>query len=168
MPTVEFAELPDMARVWVFASPRPLSDAEERELLVGVDAFLQDWRAHGEPLTVARDWREHRFLAIAVDQRDAHASGCSIDGLYRVLKDVERSVGAQLLGGGTVHYRAPSGEIRSLQRDEFAETADRGEVTRDTTVFDLTVSSVGEWLAGFEKPAGKSWHSRLLPAAHSA
>jgi hypothetical protein len=168
MPTVDFTELPDLARVWVFASSRPLNDAEEQELLSGVDAFLEDWRAHGEPLTSGRDWREQRFLTIAVDQRDAHASGCSIDGLYRVLKEVERSVGTQLLGGGTIHYRAPSGEIRSLPREEFAEAAERGEVTRDTTVFDLTVGSVGEWVAELEKPAGRSWHSQLFPAAHTA
>jgi len=168
MPTIDFSNLPDLARVWVFASLRPLSDAEERELLLGVDRFLEEWRAHGEPLTSARDWREDRFLTIGVDQRDAHASGCSIDGLYRVLKEVERSVGTQLLGGGTIHYRAPSGQIRSLQRHEFAEAAERGEVTRDTPVFDLTVSSVGEWIAEFEKPAGRSWHSQLLPAVQTA
>ncbi|HUF65115.1 MAG TPA: hypothetical protein VMM17_03990 [Gemmatimonadaceae bacterium] len=167
MPTVDFADLPDLARVWVFASSRPLSEAEERELLSGVDAFLKEWRAHGEPLAAARDWREHRFLTIGVDQRAAHASGCSIDGLYRVLKEFERTVGAGLLGGGMVHYRVASGEIRTLQRDDFAESGERGDVTRDTTVFDLTVSTVREWLTGFEKPAGRSWHSQLLPAAHS-
>lgn len=168
MPAIEFKDLPDLARVWVFASSRPLSEAEARELLLGVDGFLEDWRAHGEPLTAARDWREHRFLTIGVDQRDAHASGCSIDGLYRVLKEVERKLGTQMLGGGTIHYRAPSGEIRSLERHEFAEAAERGQVNRDTPVFDLTVSSVGEWLAGFEKPAGRSWHVQLLPAAQTA
>jgi hypothetical protein len=168
MPTVEFNELPDLARVWVFASSRPLSEPEERELLRGVDAFLRDWRAHGEPLTSARDWRDHRFLTIAVDQRDAHASGCSIDGLYRVLKEVERNLGTGLLGGGTIYFRAPSGEVRALAREEFAEAAERGEITRDTPVFDLTVGLLGEWLAEFEKPAGRSWHSRLLQAVHTA
>lgn len=168
MPPIDFAALPDLARVWVFASSRPLSGDEERALLLGVDGFLADWRAHGEPLTSARDWREHRFLTIGVDQRDAHASGCSIDGLYRVLREVERNVGTQLLGGGTIHYRTPSGEIRSLQRHEFAEAAERGEVTRDTPVFDLTVSSLAEWLVGLERPAGRSWHSQLLPAVQTA
>lgn len=168
MPTVPFESLPDLARVWVFASSRPLAAAEEKELLEEVDGFLADWRAHGEPLTSARDWREHRFLSIAVDQRDAHASGCSIDGLYRVLKAAEQRLGARLLGGGTIHFRTPSGEIEALSREEFEDAAERGEITRDTAVFDLTVGSVGEWLSEFEKPAGRSWHAQLLPAANTA
>jgi len=168
MPTVPFESLPDLARVWVFASTRPLTGAEEKQLLDEVDGFLEDWRAHGEPLTSARNWREHRFLSIAVDQRDAHASGCSIDGLYRVLKAAEQRLSTRLLGGGTIHFRAPSGEIHSLSREEFADAAERGELTRDTGVFDLTVCSVGEWLSGFEKPAGRSWHAQLLPATNIA
>lgn len=168
MPAVDLELLPDSSRVWVFAGSRPLDDAEEKELLAGVDGFLEDWRAHGEPLTCGRDWREHRFLAIAVDQRAAHASGCSIDGLYRVLRVVERTIGTQLLGGGTVHYRTETGEIRSLSREEFAAAAERGDVTRDTTVFDPAVGSLGEWRVEFEKPASRSWHSQLLPAAHTA
>ncbi|HEX6252359.1 MAG TPA: hypothetical protein VFZ56_13130 [Gemmatimonadaceae bacterium] len=168
MPTVPFESLPDLARVWVFASTRSLTAAEETELLQEVDGFLHEWRAHGEPLTAARDWREHRFLSIAVDQRDAHASGCSIDGLYRVLKAAEQRFGTRLLGGGTIHFRTPSGEIHALSREEFADAAERGEITRDTAVFDLTVGSVGEWLSEFEKPAGRSWHAQLLPAANTA
>lgn len=168
MPTVDMKSLPDLARVWIFASSRPLTAAEEKQLLEEVDGFLEEWRAHGEPLTSARDWREHRFLSIAVDQRDAHASGCSIDGLYRVLKAAEQRLGTRLLGGGTIHFRAPSGEIEALSREDFANAAEHGEITRDTAVFDLTVGLVGEWHSGFEKSAGRSWHAQLLPAANTA
>lgn len=165
MPRVDFAELPDMARVWAFGSSRGLSAAEESQLLAMVDGFLDDWKAHGQPLSCARDWRDRRFLAVAVDQRDAHASGCSIDGLYRVLSTAERELGVRLLGGGFVHFRDAAGEPVAVTRQEFAAAAERGEVTRRTPVFDLTVSSVGEWLSAFEKPARSSWHDRLLPAA---
>ena len=30
------------------------------------DAYLLQWKAHGHPLTCARDWREERFLVIGV------------------------------------------------------------------------------------------------------
>jgi hypothetical protein len=86
MPTVPFDQLPDDARVWVFASDRPLAGAHAERLLATVDAFLARWSAHGQPLTAARDWASDRFLVVAVDQRDAHASGCSIDGLFRTLQ----------------------------------------------------------------------------------
>ena len=57
MATVSFDNLPPDARLWVFAAGRPL-DAEERgRLLTLVDAFLEQWKAHGARLTAARDWR---------------------------------------------------------------------------------------------------------------
>src|SRR5437868_8198163 len=105
MPVVPFETLPDSARIWVFGSDRLLTEDGAAARLRGVDDYLADWKAHGARLTVAREWRDGRFLAVAVDQSTAGASGCSIDGLFRVLQQLERSVGASLVGGGRVFYR---------------------------------------------------------------
>jgi hypothetical protein len=167
MPRVAFDKLPADARLWVFGASRPLDASEPDSLLAAVDGFLDQWKAHGMPLTCGRDWRDARFLAIAVDQRDAHASGCSIDGLYRVLRDTERALKVALLGGGVVFFRTADGRIESIAREEFALASERGDVTRDTVVFDLTVATVGEWRDTFEKPARESWHERLLDTARA-
>src|SRR5690349_4201617 len=141
MPRVDFASLPDDARTWVFAADRPVTGDAADRLLAAVDDFLDRWAAHGQPLTCARDWRDDHFLAVAVDQRDAHASGCSIDGMFRVLKSLESSIGASLLGGGRVLYRDSRGRVRSTTRDEFGLMSGRGEVTASTPVFDATVAT---------------------------
>jgi hypothetical protein len=162
MPRVSFAQLPDDARVWVFASDRPLVGAPAERLLGEVDQYLARWAAHGQPLTAARDWASDRFLAVAVDQRDAHASGCSIDGMFRTLQRLEGELGASLVSAGRVHFRDPSGEIRTVPRNAFADHAARGEITRDTPVFDPTVTTAGEWRTRFERPVRDSWHAALL------
>ena len=144
MPIVPFETLPDTARVWVFGCDRPLDDNATARLLAEVDRFLMHWHAHGHPLAAARDWRYDRFLTIAVDQSTAGASGCSIDGLYRALRALETALGASLLGGGMIFYRNAQGDVASVPRAEFADRAARGEVGRDTVVFDLAV----EWLVG--------------------
>src|SRR3954462_7146135 len=109
MPTVSFDSLPDNARTWVFGSARKLSDKERDELLRRVDEFLVDWKAHGEPLTAARNFSSNQFLTVAVDQNSAHASGCSIDGLFRSLKDLEQKMGTSLLDRSLVYYSDNSG-----------------------------------------------------------
>jgi hypothetical protein len=129
-----------------------------------VDTFLGQWRAHGAPLTVGRAFSEGRFLTIAVDQRTAGASGCSIDGLYRTLRDAEPAVGASLVGGGRVFYRDASGAVQSVTQDEFASLAAAGMVSPSTRVFDTMVQTLGDWRSGFEREAGTSWHARLLRA----
>lgn len=162
MPRVDFASLPDDARVWVFAADRPVTGAAAERLLAQVDRFLDGWAAHGQPLTCGRDWVEDRFLAIGVDQRDAHASGCSIDGLFRILQGLEPQLGATLLGGGRVLYRDATGRVQSTSRDEFSSMAVGGQVSRDTRVFDTTVGTAEAWRARFETTAAESWHASLL------
>lgn len=162
MPNVPFDQLPGDARVWVFASDRPVTGEHAARLLAAVDDYLARWAAHGQPLTAARDWTNDRFLAIAVDQRDAHASGCSIDGLFRLLQQVGGQIGTSLVGGGRVHFRDAAGAIRTVPRHEFSEHAARGDVTAQTLVFDPTVATAAEWRERFERPARESWHAALL------
>jgi hypothetical protein len=162
MPQVPFDTLPDDARLWVFGSSAPLDPAASARLLGEVDAFLRSWAAHGSPLRSGRDWRDDHFLAIGVDQSTAGASGCSIDGLFRSLRLLERELGTTLLGGGRVFYRDPSGTVRVAERDEFGDLAAAGMVGDETPVFDTTVGTVGEWRALFERQAAESWHAGLL------
>lgn len=161
MPVVAFDSLPADARVWVFAADAPLDDSRAAALLAEVDTFLAEWNAHGVPLACARAWRDDRFLAIGVDQSAAGASGCSIDGLFRVLKRLRESLGANLLPGPRVYWRDDE-RIRTGDRAEFARLARAGAVTAATPVFDPTVTTAAEWRDRFEGAAGERWHATLL------
>ncbi|HEY5088187.1 MAG TPA: hypothetical protein VII66_12585 [Gemmatimonadaceae bacterium] len=165
MPLVAFSSLPDDARVWVFGSAAKLPSEPEAILVAAIDDYLTGWRAHGSPLTVGRDWRDGRFLAIAVDQRDENASGCSLDALFRVLRDLEPQLGASLLGNARVYFRGKDGSVRVTDRAGFAELALAGSIKPESHVFDLSVQTVGEWRDHFETGAAVSWHRALLPAA---
>jgi hypothetical protein len=162
MPIVPFESLPDESRVWVFGSERPLDDRDAERLLSEVDRFLAQWKAHGMPLTCARDWREDALLTIGVDTTQEKASGCSIDGLFRTLQLLERSLGTRLLGGGRVFYRDPSGHVRSVGRDHLSELATEGILGVETPVFDTGLTTVADWRERFEVPARETWVGDLL------
>lgn len=162
MPVVPFETLPDAAKVWVFGSDTPLTDEGTNVLLKGVDEHLENWKAHGAPLTVGREWRDGRFLIVAVDQSTAGASGCSIDGLFRVLQQLERSVGSGLVGGGRVFYRDSHGSVQCVARGEVATLARSGAITEDTVVFDTSLTDLGTWRSCFERPAKDCWVKDLL------
>ena len=162
MTKFDFAALPDSSRVWVYGADRELRLDAEGELLSAVDSFLDQWRAHGTALSAGREWSDGRFLTIAVDQEQTGASGCSIDGLFRTLKSLESSVGAQLVPSGLVYYRGRDGKIRSVSRDEFSAAAARGEIDGDTEVFDVSVTTLREWKGRFRSRAADSWHNALM------
>jgi hypothetical protein len=163
MPVVGFDALPNEARAWVFGAAALVFGAAAQSLLATVDAHLANWRAHGAPLVCARTWRDDRFLVIGVDEAATGATGCSIDGLFHVLRDIESLVGTTLVGGGTVYWRDAAGVVVSGARPVFREAAAGGAVVLETHVFDTTVTTVGAYRTGFERAAAESWHGKLLP-----
>lgn len=157
------ADLPDDSRLWVFAASRALTRGETASLLARIDEFLAAWNAHGHPVVGARELRLDQFLLVAADERATGVSGCSIDSLYRVLKDAERELGISFLDGSLVFYRDEDGVVRTASRGDFRDLVREGTVDGDTAVFDNTVASLGrvrneEW----EKPLRSSWHARAF------
>ena len=161
MPHVEFSAMPPSARVWVFGAAAPVSGAACDAMLSAVDEHLDKWKAHGTPLVCAREWRDDRFLAVAVNEAATGASGCSIDGLFRSLARIEPVLGTTMLDEARVYWRNADGSIVSGTRGEFRASAAAGEVGADTPVFDTTIDRVGALRAQFEQPARDSWHARL-------
>ena len=162
MPVIPFTDLPPEGRVWLFGAAAPIDDVDEKRVLAAVDSFLLTWKAHGQPLWAARDWRDERFLAVGVDMAREGASGCSIDGLYRALKAIEGGIGTTLLDSSLVYYRDSAGFVHGISRDDFAYLARRGDVGPDTTVMDLSITDAGTYRSAFERRAGDSWHAALL------
>lgn len=163
------SQLPDEARIWLFGADRPLSESEVEALDRDLGAFMGAWAAHGSRLATAHAILEERFVVVAVDERAAGASGCSIDTMVRHLHTLEDRLGVGLVDSTPIWYRDPSGEIRSTSREAFRTGAAEGSITPDTTVFDLTVSTLGDLRGGeFERPVSESWHARLLPSASHA
>jgi hypothetical protein len=130
-------------------------------LLGAVDGYLRTWKAHGAPLTCGREFRDEHFLVVAVDERASGASGCSVDGLFRVLQGIEKGIGTTMVGGGLVHFRQ-GGFVLACTRAEFEAMAAQGAVDGGTIVFDTTVTSLRAYRSGFERPARDSWHAALL------
>jgi hypothetical protein len=162
MPVVAFDQMPDDARLWIFGARAPLDDVDAPRLLGAVDGFLKTWTAHGTPLTCAREFLHEHFLAVAVDERASNASGCSIDGLFHLLKEAEGGIGTSMIGGGQVFFRGAEDLVFCVTRAEFEHLAANGDVTGKTKVFDTTLTTVGEYRKQFERAAKDGWHAALL------
>ena len=163
MPRVEFDQLPEDARVWIFSAERTLTTGEQSRLLEEVDTFLAQWGAHDRPLGLAgRDVRYDRFLFVAVDQATVGPSGCSVDALVRQMKGLQAELGVELVNHAPVLFRRED-EIARVAREEFAELAASGAIGPDTTVFDNTLTRLGDVRDGrWETKASSSWHGRAF------
>ena len=169
MPLLPFEKLPDRARLWTFAASRRLTDQEAVRLLAATEEFLVGWTAHRVPLATACQWRFSQFLFVAVDEAAAGASGCSIDGLVRFMREVERQLGVRFMDHGSVWFRASGGAIECASREGFERLVDEGAVGPDTVVFDNTIQTTGALRDGrWELPARRAWHGRAFFSNYSA
>ena len=162
MPRIDFDGLPDHGRLWVFPLSRDLTPEERTSVLGLVDAFLDQWAAHGVPLRSARELRAGRFLLVGVDVDAEAPSGCSIDALVNRLRALGTELGVTFIDHAPVWFRDGDG-IRAVSRAEFRALADAGETSPETRVFDTSLTVVGQARRGeLERPASESWHGRAF------
>lgn len=149
-------QLSNNAHIWIFGISPALNEEQGARLLQRVDVFLDNWAAHGVPITGARDLREGSFLIVAADE-NREKSGCSIDRMFGTLRELEHELGVQILDSNRVFLRDGQ-SVRAVPRDAF-----RNAATTDTPVFDVTAEQLGEIRTGtWERRAADSWHRHLL------
>jgi len=103
----------------------------------------------------------HRsFLVIGVDRR-SETSGCSIDRMFGLLRQLERELDVAILDPNRIFLRDASGSVTCVSRRAFSERG-RG----DTVVFDVLAERIGKIRGGeWERPTRDSWHNALLSEA---
>jgi len=153
---VNIDQLGNDAYVWIFGISPSLDAQKSDALLRQVNAFLENWAAHGVPIPGAAEVREGSFLVVAADEQ-REKSGCSIDRMFGTLKQLERDLGVAILDSNRIFFRDRD-EVRAIPRADF-----RNAATLETPVFDVLVERLGDVREGsWEKPAAESWHRQLL------
>jgi hypothetical protein len=156
LPRTDINSLTDDARIWLFGVSPALDAAKRARMLEQVDLFLRDWAAHNVPVTSAREVLHDSFLLIAVDKA-SETSGCSIDRMFGLLRQLEGDLGVAILEPQRVFVRHGDGRVTAMSRDQFRASADP-----HTVVFDTLAERLGDVRSGhWERPAENSWHARL-------
>ncbi len=158
---VNFKDLPNHARVWIYQSNRSFSEIELAELKLALENFINGWTAHGSHLKASYEFRYNRFIVIALDQSETLASGCSIDASVHFIQSLEKKYNVELLDKMNVSYK--QGDFVAYKSlVDFKKMAKQKAVSKNTIVFNNLVANKGEYLEHWEVPASESWHSRFL------
>lgn len=158
---VNFEELPDDARVWIYQSNRPFTKDELDELKVRLADFLEEWTAHGTSLKASYQLPYSRFLVIGLDQSQAEASGCSIDASVHFIQELQKRYDVDLLDRMNVTFK--QGEhLAYKDLKEFKQLVKNKGVSRNTIVFNNLVNTKAEYENYWEVPLDDSWHARFL------
>lgn len=129
-----FDNFPDSSRVWIFASKEKI--ANEEALTTNFKAFISEWLSHKNEVRGDFSILYSRFIIFVADNDLTHVSGCSIDSLFKRVREV-----VELASPLEIFYRDGE-EIRVASVKEIREMD--GEII----VFQNSVQTLGELRGG--------------------
>ncbi len=156
-----FDDFDDSARVWIFAADKTLSDEQTAEVFNRLADFLESWAAHGKALSASAQVFHNRFAVVCANEAQVQASGCSIDALFRAIKDIFADVGTSGSDASNIFYMQDE-EVLSISRAAFKQLVDQGAVAGSTRVFDNSVTTLSALRGGWNRAYNDSWHAQLF------
>lgn len=158
---VEFSELPNHSKVWIFQSNRSLTDTEQSNVQEQLSNFLSQWTAHGADLKAGFEFQYKRFIIVGLDQHLNTATGCSIDSLIHFIQNLEKELSIDLLDKMNVSFK--QGEFVAYKNlIDFKLMAKKKSVSPKTIVFNNLVVDKEDYQKNWEVPASESWHARFF------
>jgi hypothetical protein len=158
---VDFKDLPDTARIWVYQSDRELNASQTEEMSQVLKDFVEEWTRHGKDLKGSFAILHNHFIVIGVDESFNQVSGCSIDASTHVFKRFEQQFGIDLFNKLNTAFRSGD-HINVVSMSDFQRFVREERITEETTVFNNMIQTKGDLGISWEVPAAKSWHSRYF------
>jgi hypothetical protein len=159
---VPFDEMDADARLWIYQGDRPFTDTEKAAIENNLVHLCQTWEAHGAALRTSFKLDYGQFIILAVDERTAGASGCSIDGSVRLLKDLQGRLGIDFFNRRQVAFLEGT-VIRMYALAELKSLFESGILSPDSVTFNNALTTKADWEKHWQVAARDSWLSRYLP-----
>jgi hypothetical protein len=161
---IDFDQLPDQARVWVYQANRPLITDEVKTIEEALKPALNQWAAHGQPLLASMQVIDNRFVIVGVDEGYNLPSGCSIDASVRSLREIGQQLNVDFFDRSAA-IRLADGTVSTFALPGLKTAVTEGIITPDSTVLNTLVAKKSEFLTGWHIRASDSWLKRYFKSA---
>ena len=158
---VDFKNMPDDSRIWIYQSDRDLIESEISVIDDKTSLFLDSWQAHGKDLECSYSIIHKRFIVIAVNENKNPIGGCSIDYSLQLINDISDSIHLNLLNRLIVNFKIDN-KISSTTLNDIKRKIKDGTFSSETIIFNTAINTKGELLNDFEIDIGSSWLSKFL------
>lgn len=143
-------------RVIIYPASRPFTAKESKEIAEKLFDYLSTWRAHGKPLSSSFKIEHNQFIIIVIDEEKETASGCSVDALNSVIRELDNTYSLGLFDRMKASYML-NGSIHTLPLAEFRKAIRSGLINEEAEVFDFSKSTYVNYLSDFLLPLRRSW-----------
>lgn len=158
---VNFNELPDAAKVWVYQSSDKLNDAQKKIILDLSEDFLDEWESHGIPVQGSVDVLNNLFIRVSAFTNEASMCGRAQDAQVKLAKELEGELNVELTNRMLLAFSI-EGENKIVHMNDVPDLVKAGEIKKTTPFFNNLIQSKKEYKEGWETKAEDSWLSRYF------
>ena len=148
-------------RIWIYTLSKELTSEELSDFKNNCLEFVSSWTAHEVKLDASYELVNNRLLIFKVNEDSYNASGCSIDKQVRFIKEQEQVLNIELLNRMLVAYEQNS-EIKITHQSKIKELLLAGEITKNTLIYDNTLTSSNELSSSWKVPLSQTWLSKYV------
>jgi hypothetical protein len=149
-----------MKKVWIYLSDKELNGDVLKGVLEAGQSFVKSWTAHENPLNGTFEVLNGRFIVVTVDETSYNASGCSIDKLLRLIKQLEVTHDIQLLNRLLVGYKTSDG-VEVIPSSSIKEKLVSKQLDENTLIFNVAASNSEEY-SKWLQPLKETWLKKYL------
>ena len=143
-------------KVIIYPASRSFTPKESKVITEKLFDFLATWAAHGKPLSSHFKIEKNQFIVVCVDEDVEAASGCSIDALGGVMKEIDHEFQLGLFDRMKATF-VENGEVKTLKLQDFRSGLRNGEISKDIEVYDFSKNTYVAFLSDFLLPLRRSW-----------
>lgn len=143
-------------RVIIYPASRPFTAKESKVITEKLYDFLSTWAAHGKPLSSSFKIEKNQFIVVCVDEEKEVASGCSIDALGAIMREIEQEFSLGLFDRMKASF-VENGEVKTMKLQDFKKGLKLGEIPKNIEVFDFSKNTYIAFLSDFLLPLNRSW-----------
>lgn len=161
---LNFDELPDEAKIWVYQSERELSTNESAEIAEKAKQFCESWTSHGDSLKASATVIYNRFIIFGVDSPSDGICGRAIDASARYIKQLGMERQIDFLKRDLVFFYDPvTRKARAMPLTQTKELIRKGELGKGELLFNTLIQKKLDLQDKWIIPVGESWLKIYFP-----
>lgn len=158
---VDYDELPENSKVWIYPSSRKFYDTEIEGLHQKITSFLDGWKAGKVSFQVSYRLLYNRFIVFFVSNGIEPLLNQDIDASVLFILQLQEQYAIELLDKMNVCFKQGA-YVQYKELKDFKKLIKNRAVTGKTVVFDNLVTTKEEFENYWEVPIAESWYQRFL------
>lgn len=158
---VEYALLPENAKVWIYPSNRKFYDTEVPKLHEKIEAFIAGWKSNSQTFQVSYKLMYNRFIVLIVNDSESSLAPKDIDDSVNFIMQLQNEYNVELLDKMNVCFKQGK-YVQYKELKDFKKLLKDKALTSKTIVFDNLVTTKEEFENFWEVPIYESWYRRFL------